>query len=446
MAIVLILLGLAWNEVDTPAPRAGSALDVQFEFERASWDEVLQWLASKNGLQLAMESPPPGRFSYFDPKKYTPAEAMALLREVLALRGVTLVEREGLLIVVRLVDDVVWDLTPFVPASLLQEESGSRFVMSILPVHTLQPSKVAPELERMLSPRGRLVPADAARRLVVWDTVAVISHIIKILGQIDSPDTKTQATFRAFGLQHITAAEALVVIREAVGMTAPAEEPPLVDFQQMGRDLGNRQMLQSFLPGFSLGGIVPDAPRDPVPTRIGIDRRLNQLLVQAEPTIIHAIDRIVKQIDQPMPDAEPDTQLTVHTYRVGTDEGAAFAERLKQLFAHQGDWRFSGYADHVVVHATAEGHQQIQGILSQIRQATTTVAVLPVEQNTAKELATLLTRLFGEQDDNAPSIVASPDGSQLLVRGTASQIEMVKSSLPLPVSRVAPKVDVHRLR
>lgn len=445
MTVLAILIGLL-PAGDPPTATQIASRTVTLQFEKADWDEVLTWLAQANGLQLVMDSPPPGRFTYSDSTRtYTAREALALLREVLAFRGVTLVDRAGLLVVVRLVDDVVWELVPYIPLAELAGEPPSRYVMTSLRLYRLRPSDAVNELEPFVSPRGRLVASDAANRLVVWDTVEIIRNLMALLKLIDAPGDAATAVFRAFPLQHVSAVQAMSVVRDAVGLSA-AEAPtlgPIVDFQQMGRDLGNKQMLQSFLPGFSLGGIVPDVPRTPVPTRISIDERSNQLLVQAEPTIVFAVEKILEKIDRPVEES-PAPALVVRTYHVGTDQGSALADRLQRLFVDREGWRFSGAADYLVVHATKEGQNAVEKLLESVHQERPQIAVVAVGAGQAEGLASLLNRIFEDQaNDAAPTIVAGPQGDQILIRGTEAQIRMIEAALPVPI-RTPPPVSIHR--
>lgn len=437
--VCMLTMLLAFPTMDSPRSPAAQAV----HFDQTAWDEVLRWACEQNGLQLVMESIPPGRFTYtFQPE--TPGQqVLRILQEALANRGIALVERSGMLLVVRLVDDVVWDLVPFIQAGELDRWPATAFVMSSLFVRTLDPSVVIGELDPFLSPRGRVAAVHASRRIVVWDTVGVIRHLRELLDKLDN-GAGPNAIFRVFALRHIPALRAASVIQESLGLNVPLAPGPLVDFQELGRQLGNRQMLQAFLPGFSLGGLVPDAPRTPIPTRLSVDERTNSLLVTAEPDVIASVRRIIEAVDQKEPASGVD--LVIRTYRVGMEGGQAMAGRLQHLFADEQGWQFAGSGDFVIIRATPEGHQQIARLLDQSRQAQRAVEVFSLDVLRAENLAETLTRIFEDQPaDQRPKIVANSDGNKLIVYGSPEQISMVRRSLPLSTTvPTQPSINIHR--
>ena len=63
---------------------------IVLRFSKERWEDVLKWIAGDLGLQLVMDAPPPGTFSYSDKNQYTPKEALDVINGVLQFKGYTL--------------------------------------------------------------------------------------------------------------------------------------------------------------------------------------------------------------------------------------------------------------------------------------------------------------------------------------------------------------------
>jgi len=60
---------------------------MSFDFENAPWGTVLTLYAAKVGLELRMDSVPPGVLNYRDSARYTPPQVLAILNVFLGPRG-----------------------------------------------------------------------------------------------------------------------------------------------------------------------------------------------------------------------------------------------------------------------------------------------------------------------------------------------------------------------
>jgi len=82
----------------TSAPSAGrpdlSEKRMAFNFRDAAWDYVLREYAREVGMPLVMEQAPPGTFTYFDSRSYSPGETLEVLNGFLSRMGYRMI-REG---------------------------------------------------------------------------------------------------------------------------------------------------------------------------------------------------------------------------------------------------------------------------------------------------------------------------------------------------------------
>ena len=173
-----------------PAPQTTAAeksAKVRFQFENAPWEEVFQWVGKINNINIQLETPPPGKFNYTDPKEYTPEEAFDILHSALLDRGITLIRRGGLVVTAQLGDDMPWEIIPFIPADKLDRVAPHEIVMTTLPLHAVPGDKIALELELELTPRGKIIGNKVANRIVLYDQAAVCLHLRDLLARSIPP-------------------------------------------------------------------------------------------------------------------------------------------------------------------------------------------------------------------------------------------------------------------
>ena len=408
-------------------------------------------MARRTGRSLAANGlPPPGRFTCHDPKGYTPAEAIDLVHGVLLQYGVTLIQRSGLLLVVRLADEFHFELVPRVGLQELPQLPQTKIVWTTLPLHSLTAERAARELEPTLSARGKIVGLDLGNQIVVCDQAGAIRRLQNLLAQIDPPVAQS-ASLRVFVLQHIGAEEAARIVRELVGGTGEGKSASVpVDFQQMGKQLGNSSMLEAFIPGFSMGDIVPPPPRVLVTTRIAVDDRRNSLLITGEPSVLAAAEQVIRTID--VPDAEEGSSPVslTRSYRVEPEHAEELARRINELFHDSGLKVVAAPGGFLIVSGTAQDHAQIEEILGEAQGAKLQLVVFPTGTHHPEHLARLFDSLFkleSSSEESRPTFVADTVCDSLLVRGTAEQIEQVRRLMADLSDRpgAAPlRLEVHR--
>ncbi len=100
------LPGPSLTETPAPvlqAPPATAAIEVDkkmsFSFREAAWEFVLREYAREVRLPLVMPEPPPGTFTYFDSRLFTPEETRELLNQFLEKSGYRLVKENDNLVV-----------------------------------------------------------------------------------------------------------------------------------------------------------------------------------------------------------------------------------------------------------------------------------------------------------------------------------------------------------
>ncbi len=71
---------------------------IVLRFSKERWADVLNWFASECGLQLVMNAPPQGTFTYSDKTPYAPKDALDILNGSLNFKGYTLIRYNDILL------------------------------------------------------------------------------------------------------------------------------------------------------------------------------------------------------------------------------------------------------------------------------------------------------------------------------------------------------------
>jgi type II secretory pathway component GspD/PulD (secretin) len=405
-----------------------AANTIRLEFADAPWEEVLEQLAKASGLSLQLDFPLPGRFTYHESKSRTVSEAFDLIHGVLLDRGVTLIRKSNLLLAVQLADELHWELAPHVPADRLEQAGTTTIVTTTLKLNWLSPEFAARELAPFLSPRGRIVGIPSASRLMVCDRADLVRQLRDLLVRLDPLDSPNQRSFRCYVLRHANAAQAGMVVKELFGVNTPAGLAPLFDFAQMGRQLGNSKMLEAFVPGFSMPGVVPDPPRAKVPTKVAVDDRRNALLLSGEPDVLSQADEVVRTLDVPSGDAASSPEAYPRTYRVAPNEAEQLATRIRELFQDPAGPRVVGTrTGRLLVLATTNQHAQVEKMVREARTTEQELERFALRDQDAEQVTEIVKRLFQSAGSaNAPTIVADKSTNSVLVRGDRSQIVEIR--------------------
>ncbi|MCL2117426.1 MAG: hypothetical protein FWH27_03255 [Planctomycetaceae bacterium] len=163
-------------------------------FDKAAWAEVLTWFADRLGLQLIMETPPPGTFTFSDRTEYSPAEALDMLNSVLQARGYTLVRYENLLHLFNLTRTkqipAVY-LPKLQPADLDNRKAKFEFVAVTYALSRRNREAVDAQIKQYLGPNSYVIDLPGNSFMLI-DTVASHRLINKVIYAMADPAAPEQ--------------------------------------------------------------------------------------------------------------------------------------------------------------------------------------------------------------------------------------------------------------
>ncbi len=207
------------NAAATAAPVPARA--IRFQFDGIPYSDVVERFAQMSGKALIASTNVTGSLTYDDPNSYNYNEALDTLNQMLATKGVALVEDGNNL---RLVP---FKELPSAPLRILRgtDNTGDarpgEVVTVVLDVANLDAKEVADSVAPMLSTAGSVVPLGRGRGLVITDRLSNIQRVRTLLSTIGTAQTADRQ-MKTYTLVHASGAIVSDLLNRTFGLaTAP---------------------------------------------------------------------------------------------------------------------------------------------------------------------------------------------------------------------------------
>lgn len=397
---------------DAPAPMAAESTEpgqeaapepapkdvrLTFNFRFQPWAEVLNWFAQQAGFSLVMDAPPTGTFNYTDERSYTPAEAIDLLNGVLLTKGYTLVLRGRMLMLINLEDGIPPNLVSTVTTKELDERGEFELVATLFPLENLRPEEAEAEIKKLLGPQGSVVVLPKAQQILVTETAGRLRTIREVIQRADNPDGAGLEQVQWFDVPSTSAEETLGMIRQMFNIPAGQNAAPDGSIR-MAWDPASMRLLVSGRPAKLeqiakiLQAVVPGA---------------------SDPSARAASASLQLEVYEVYP-ADPESVLKVMQTLLTGSPGVRLATDPK--------------TGSLIALARPTEHATIRATIEQMRRDAQRVEVWQLRIADPQAAAQAIQKLFGS-DGKAPSVQADAATRQLLVRGTESQVQQIRSLL-----------------
>lgn len=379
-------------------PKDWDEVKIKFNFRYHPWRDVLDWFAEQADLSLVMDAPPSGTFNYIDGKLYNPTEALDVLNSVLLTKGYTLVRRGQMLMVVNLEDGIPPTWVEKVPLENLDERAEYELISVMFDLRRMTPEEASGEVKQLMGPQGSITTLSKSQQLLITETAGRLRTIRDVIDAVENPNGGNLTSYR---LEHLSAMEALPIIRSLLGM---AEEE----------------------------NVTPDGS-----LRIASDTLGMRLFVTGKKDAIQEFEDILKKVDTLDTDAvgKPPEQMQIEVYSLGTADPTTALQVVQTLLSGSPNVRLSvdeNTASLIALCRPSE-HATIRATLDQMRRDSKQTAVVHLQVVDPQVAVMSINKLYGAVGEtpapNAPVIDADPVSRQLFVRGTAQQVSEIKEVL-----------------
>ena len=384
-------------------PRPQGDVKLKFKFRYAPWETVLEWFADQAGLSLELTNTPPGTFNYTDPHEYTPAEAIDLLNSVLLTKGYTLVRHRQMLMVLNLEDGIPANLIEIVPPEELDDRGRYELLSTLIKLEDFTAEDAENEIRKLLGPQGSIVVLPQTGALLVTETGGRLKMMRDLLQSASKPpEVEETPQLTEMVLEHALAEEVLGVIRQLMGL--PEDRNASAD------------------------GTL----------RIATDTLGTRLFVTGTEENIEKIQEILKLVDVPngldgTPGVIETPQLEVYTITAADPESVL--KVMQTLMAGETGVRLDidPKTGSLVALARPSQHATIKATIDQMQRDGRMIEVIQLNVVDPQLAVLSINKLFGAGEEGgnarAPMVDADPISAQLLVRGTETQIEQIRSLL-----------------
>ena len=293
---------------------------LMFQFREMKWQDVLNWFANQQDLTLVMDRVPAGTFTYSDTRSYSPSEGIDLLNSVLMTRGVTLVRREKMLVVMELNDSIPLELLPRVPLENLDERGRFELVSVMFPLDGRPVDAVLQEVKPYLSSYGRAIPLARGGQLLLVETAGKMRTINELIASVpvpkqapkpDKPAEPPKPVFAAYTLGDLDSGAVLETITK------------LIPSEQITVD-GRTGVLSAF--------VIPDQ-QTAIKSAIDQMQASKAVLPEAESVAYHFSGMKPEDVQQQVAGLAPRATITVTQNRVLVTADAADQEIVRDALA-----------------------------------------------------------------------------------------------------------------
>jgi type II secretory pathway component GspD/PulD (secretin) len=387
---------------------------LRFNFNKAPWEPVLKWFAEQGGYSLQMDVVPIGTFTLVDENEYTPSEALDQINSVLLTRGYTLVRNKKQLMLINLIEDGIPSaiVENVVPEDL--EQRGKYETMKCL--FTLDKASVE-DLQDSIEPLvdeedGFINAMPASKQILVQETGGNLRVIRMIIEKAEREATAASKEVKIFNFEHALAPEFLLVAGPLLGI--PED----------------------------------DVTNEDGTLTVSIDPIGNRIIARGNSEMLQEFDTIVKAID--LPEGETTStpidvpQIKVYSHRA--DPHSVLDVVKVMLSGHENVRAVSDPATgNLIVMAKQEQHDELTGLLEKIQRDAVQFDVITMRKYDVESMILMLNTFYppstgeeGEEGKNkGPLFIADLNTNKLVMRGTAAEIEAIKSL----VEKVDPPYD-----
>lgn len=380
-------------------------VQLEINFQRQPWGDVIRWLAEQADMSVHSEVTPPGTFTYRDlSRKYTVGEVLDVMNAYLLDSGYSLFRQGRLLRCVNFEEDqamrgeLLKELTETISESELANRGRYEPVRVLFSLQRLNPDDVIDQVLELLSVQGTAVSLVTSGQVLVTDMAGNVRNVAEFLQRAEDPASARGAAVQSFVLQSITAEEVLSVAR------------PLLDLE-------------------------PDSN-----VSEGIKLSTNtfgtMIFARGEADKIQILRDLVQQMDK-APDAS-DKPITYETPYVGRhlvrgiDLKLAY-EVAAQLLAGSPDVKLATdeTAKQLVLMGRKGDHQLIQDTLDSLAGELSDFKVIPLQNLDTQMAIAAVKKFFGLPDkpdaaSGQPVIDGDSVARQLWVKGSATQVQQIE--------------------
>ncbi|MDR2643547.1 MAG: hypothetical protein LBC74_12220 [Planctomycetaceae bacterium] len=191
---------------------------LRFSFRYAPWKEVINWFAEQANLSLQVDNVPAGTLNLTDNKYYSPTEALDILNSYLLFKEYTMIRKGQTLFIINLADGIPPIILDPITPNELDNRGKYEICRCVFPLVQTTPDVIQLEVEKLLGSQGSIISLPTSRHIVITETGGTLRAIRKIISQIDDTDnTRGAGSIHVIEVANLPAEEALSIMKRLLG-------------------------------------------------------------------------------------------------------------------------------------------------------------------------------------------------------------------------------------
>ncbi|MBC8094296.1 MAG: hypothetical protein H7Y43_00660, partial [Akkermansiaceae bacterium] len=369
-------LGSTLSSTNSDGSKTNVTEDIQLSFQGANIDMVVQWLAATTGKSVVKHPQVNCQLTITSSKKLKPREAINLVYRALALEGFTAIEFNKSILVVP--EGKEPRMSPeLVDGSQKDIPEGRQKLVKVFSLQHIQASDLKERIRTALSDKATIDIDERANQIIITDYNDNIRAVGTLIEALDN-DKPEDVAVRVLALKNVAAADLVKAVlplyqkrntkslKDTVEISADEQSNSLLilsseanyraiqlfvhgldtedaqektmrtftlknadaqDVAKQLQDLNQEQSTQSRYSYYSSYGSQPPGKTGKKMKAVA-DRRRNAIIVQAAPSEMESIGKMIEELDAPVEDGS----LAPKIYALKYVSAADIEDVLNELF------------------------------------------------------------------------------------------------------------------
>ncbi|HET7623686.1 MAG TPA: secretin N-terminal domain-containing protein [Verrucomicrobiae bacterium] len=426
----------------TNQDNGGTNDEVQLSFQNANIDLVVKWLSETTGKSVIKHPQVHCQLTITSSKKVPKREAINLVYRALGLEGYTAIEFNSSILIVPQGQEP--NMSPeLVDSSRKDIPEGRQRLVKVFSLKHIQAADLKDRIRPALSDKATVEVDERANQIIISDyndNIRVAGDLIEALDTENPPDISV----RVLPLKNVSATDLMKEIgplyqkrnskspKDTVEIAADelsnsllilSSEANFRAIQQYVSGLDTEEAQEKIMRTFLLKNADAQdvakqlqdlnedqnsssypriiyfsssaAPKDRTKMNIVADHRRNAVIVQAAPTQMDAIEKMIKELDQPVNDGS----LAPKIYRLKYASAVDIEDVLNELFLKKTQQR--SYYDYIFGDGSSEQTQDVGRLYGKVRITSEPYSNTIIVTSNSKENLAVVERVLEQLD--APS-------------------------------------------
>ena len=296
----------------TPAAPAREVPDINFEFQGAPINAILDWYSRLTDRSIISAPNLNIVVNFRSQSKLTRSEAIQALDSVLAINNIAAIPLGEKFLKIVQINTAKQEGLPIGKALVPADTLGTQ----IIPLKNAKASDVVAVLQPYLHPYGQLMALQDSNSILISETAANLKQMLEIVAYVDQPST-LRMEMRSYVLLHAKAGDVMArlqsIIQDAEQAGAHAAAPG-----QPAQPSPVRRLPQPGQPAAAGAGGAGTVVEGKV--IMAADERTNKIFILTRPSNFDFFDRLIAELDAKV---EPDVLMKVITLNYATAEDIA---------------------------------------------------------------------------------------------------------------------------